>query len=343
MLDKTRDTVSPWRRRVAKEGKGPRLSAEQDTATPGRHRATGYVLAAVAAACWAGGGLTAKWLFEGASFRVQPAHLAAARAFIAFAMLLLYLAIARRDAFKVRRRDLPFLAAFGLALAMVHFTYFATIQLTNVPTAILLEYLAPVLVLGVSVGFMGERFTWALPAGATLSVTGCALVVGAIGGGGLHVSAAGIAWGLTSAVFFAGYTLMGKYAAGRFSAWTLLVYGMGSASLFWLVYLGVRGETGSIAGLLSSPVRATAVVAVSFGATIVPFGAFLKALTYIDATKASITATLEPVIAGLATCAIPALYAPLSPLQLLGGVLVLGACAVVQLPPRSSEALPPAV
>ena len=47
-----------------------------------------------------------------------------------------------------RRRSLPFLALFGVAgLAMVHFTYFKTISLTDVATAILLEYLAPILVL----------------------------------------------------------------------------------------------------------------------------------------------------------------------------------------------------
>jgi drug/metabolite transporter (DMT)-like permease len=319
------------------------LSEHDDHASERRRSSRGYLLAVLAAACWAAGGLTAKWLFEGPGPRVQPAHLSAARAFIAFLMLLVYLLLARRDVLKVRLSDLPFLSAFGVfGLAAVHFTYFATIELTNVPTAILLEYLAPVLVLGVSVAAMGERFTWFLPAGAALSVLGCALVVGAIGGEGLRVSPAGIAWGLASAVFFAGYTLMGKYAAGRYSPWTLLVYGLGAASVFWIAYLGLRGETGSVVTLVSSPVRAAAVTAMAFGATVVPFGAFLKALTYIDATRASITATLEPVIAAVASFAIPALYQPLSPLQLLGGALVLAACVVVQAPSRRRTTLPPA-
>jgi drug/metabolite transporter (DMT)-like permease len=66
--------------------------------------------------------------------------------------------------------------------------------------------------------------------------------------------------------------------------------------------------------------------------TIVPFGAFLMALHHIDATKASITATLEPVLAGIGTYLIPVLYQPLSGLQFLGGAFVLAAVVVAQAP-----------
>lgn len=305
------------------------------------HRTRGYLLAALAAACWATGGLMAKWLFLGTGYQVRPAELSGARAVIAFAMVLVYLvAFDRRELRIAPRRDLPFLVAFGvLGLAMVHLTYFMAIERTNVPTAILLEYLAPILVLVVSVLFLKERLTWALPAGVALSVTGCALVVGAIGGGGLKVSPSGIAWGLASAVFFAGYTVMGKYASGRFSPWKLLCYGLGSAAVFWLIVLG---GPASMLRLLADPTRLAIVVTMSFVSTVVPFSAFLHALTYIDATKASITATLEPVLAGIATLFIPAMYQPMSALQILGAVLVLAAVMVVQGLGLVRQAVPPA-
>ena len=160
-------------------------------------------------------------------------------------------------------------------------------------------------------------------------MTGCALMVGAIGGEGLRVSPAGIAWGLSSAVFFALYTVLGKYAAPRFSPWTLLTYGLGAATIFWLVYLGGPGP---IVRLLSNGRTFAAVLVMALVSTIVPFGAFLAALHHIDATKASITATLEPVLAGIATYFIAQLYAPLSLLQLIGGALVILAVVIAQWP-----------
>jgi drug/metabolite transporter, DME family len=308
------------------------------------HKTRGYLLVVLAAACWAFGGLTAKWLFTGTT-PPSPSSLSAARAVVAFVLLVSGLGIRRLvtgvSVLKIVVRDLPFLVLFGVVgLALVHFTYFAAIEQTNVPTAILLEYLASVIVLAVSVLFLGEKFTWALPVGVALAVTGCALMVGAIGGSTLSVSPAGIAWGLASAVCFAAYTLMGKYAAGRYSPWTLLTYGLGFASLFWILVLGPA----PIVRVVTGESTALAVLAMAVVATIVPFGAYLKALSYIDATKASITATLEPVIAGVATYVIPGLGEPLGSLQLLGGALVLAAILVVQMPAiqwPSRRAIPP--
>lgn len=309
--------------------------------TSGRgHAWKGYALAALAALCWATGGLTAKWLFtptgpDTAAWRVpplgmtvDPVVLSGARAFSAFAALIIYLVISRRYALRISWRHLPFFALFGVVgLAGVHFTYFKAISYTNVATAILLEYLAPVIVLIVSVIFLGQRLTWTLPTGVGLSILGCALVVGVIGGDGLAVSPEGIAWGLASAVFFAAYSLMGRYAARRFSPWTTLVYGLGFASIFWLLYLG--GPWGA-ADAFAAPASTAAVLFIAVASTIIPFAAFLKALHYIDPTRATIVATLEPVIAGVA--AFVALGETFGAIQMLGGVLVLGAIMLIQAP-----------
>lgn len=309
----------------------------------------GYGLVLLAAACWASGGLTAKWLFTEATaetaawpvpplgITIDPTALSAGRAFAACVILLAYLLVFRREALVVRPKDLPFLAVFGVVgLAAVHYTYFKTISLTNVATAILLEYLAPVLVLIVGVVFMKHRWTWSLPAGVALSVTGCALVVGAIGGEGLVVSPAGVAWGLASAVFFAAYSLMGSVAAKRFTPYTTLVYGLGFASLFWLLVLGPE----STIQLLAVPESLAAVVFLAVVSTVVPFSAFLMALKYIPPTNATVTSTVEPALAGIGAFVL--FGESLTAAQLLGGLLVLAAIAIVQLPERDpAPILPP--
>lgn len=314
-----------------------------------RQRLAGYGLALLAAVCWATGGLTAKWLFTRPSaatdgwplpplgIEIDPTTLSAARALSAFLALALFLAIRRRDLLRVTKKDLPFLAVFGIiGLAGVHYTYFKTISLTDVATAILLQYLAPVLVLIVSVLFMGHRWNWSLPTGVALSVTGCALVVGAVGGSGLAVSPAGVAWGLVSAGFFATYSLMGSRAAARFDPFTTLVYALGFAALFWMVILGPR----EVLGVFADSRTAAAVTFMAVVSTIVPFGAFLTALKWIAPTNATVTSTVEPVIAGVG--ALFLFGESLSASQLVGGALVLGAIAVVQLPEKSPmRVLPP--
>jgi len=321
------------------------------TSTPrdnAARRAEGYGLVLLAALCWAGGGLLAKWLFSAPGpatagwpfpplgIEVDPVVLSAARAVVSTLIATAFLTLRRRELLKVRGRDLPFLAVFGiLGLAMVHFAYFKTISLTGVATAILLEYLAPVIVLVFSVTLLGERFTLALPSAVTLSVAGCALMVGALGPDGLVVPREGLIWGLSSAVFFAGYSLMGKYASGRFAPWTLLTYGLGFASMFWLIVLGGPGP---IITLLSDWRAAAAVLALAVVSTIIPFGAFLKALNMIEATQASVTSTVEPVIAGVVAWFIFGEH--LSALQLLGGVLVVAAVLLSQASTRVPAEMP---
>lgn len=306
---------------------------------PRAARLRGYLLALLAAACWATGGLTAKWLFttpgvDNASWPIRPlgisidpTALSGGRALSAAVILGCYLLLRDRPALRVGRRDLLFFAVFGIAgLAAVHYTYFKTISLTDVATAILLEYLAPVIVLAVGVLFLGHRFNWTLPVGVALSIAGCALVVGAIGGQGLQVSPAGIAWGLSSAAFFAGYSLMGGIASTRYHPLTLLVYGLGFAALFWLVVLGPM----PILRLFTSLPTALAVVSMAVISTIIPFAAFLMALRHIAPTNATIASTVEPALAGVGAYAL--FGETMTLIQLLGGLLVVAAIIVVQLP-----------
>jgi drug/metabolite transporter (DMT)-like permease len=84
---------------------------------------------------------------------------------------------------------------------------------------------------------------------------------------------------------------------------------------------------------------AAAVAYLAIVSTVVPFAASLKALHYIDATKAVVTSTLEPVIAG--GIAWLTLGERFGSLQLLGAALVLVAIVLVQRVPRLAEPLPP--
>lgn len=300
----------------------------------GRGRWTGYALVLAAAACWASGGVAARWLFTGGGVSIDPLSLSAARAVTSAAVLGLVLLARDRRSLAVRRTDLPFLVAFGVAgQALLHYTYYMAIAHAGVAAAILLEYMAPVLVLVVAVAFMGERLTWNLPAGVVLAITGCALVVG-VASRGVSVPGAGVAWGLAAAVFFAAYILMGKAASGRMPARTLMFWGLAFASAFWLVAAGPA----RVADVLLAPEKLAWVAYVAVVSTVLPFGLFLAGLRYIGSTQAAVTSTVEPVIAGVAAWLL--LGENLDFWQAVGALLVVVAIAIVQRP--AADGLPPA-
>ena len=82
-------------------------------------RLTGYLLALLAATCWATGGLTAKWLFSSPSAEtaawpivplgivIEPTTLSGARALTAFVLLAVVVAIGRPADLRVSPRDVP--------------------------------------------------------------------------------------------------------------------------------------------------------------------------------------------------------------------------------------------
>jgi len=72
--------------------------------------------------------------------------------------------------------------------------------------------------------------------------------------------------------------------------------------------------------------------------TLVPFGLYFQGINLIRSTRASITATLEPISARLIS--LLALGETLEPLQIAGGILVIGAIILLQLRKEYDDATP---
>ncbi|MCG6946841.1 MAG: DMT family transporter, partial [Deltaproteobacteria bacterium] len=70
----------------------------------------------------------------------------------------------------------------------------------------------------------------------------------------------------------------------------------------------------------------------------IPFGLYFVGINHIRSTRASITATLEPISAGF--IAYLFLGEILEPLQMLGGVLVITAIVLLQLQSEQDELTP---
>jgi drug/metabolite transporter (DMT)-like permease len=299
--------------------------------------ARGYLSIVFAASLWGIAGTTAKYLF--ASREVPPFLLVQVRMGLSFLVLLLSLAIAAPALLRIQRRDLPFVAVWGIVgMAMVQFTYLFTISKTNVATAIFLQYLAPILAALYARVVDRERLTGLLVGCLSLAMAGSVLLI--FGGTSrLMISPEGLASGLASAVFMAFYTIFGGKAVGRLSPWTLLCYGLGFGWAFWmavdLALLATGREVPGVA-LLAQPSLWLFFGYIAILATVIPFGLYLSGLRWVSPTQATITGMLEPVVGGLAAYLF--LSESLRPAQIAGGLCILVAVILLQM--RRQEGAP---
>lgn len=285
----------------------------------------GLLAVALAAAGWASAAIVARGLFEAG---VPPLELAGARAVIAAVGLTL---LGRRT------RSAPaggwrLLVPLGLCIALVNAAYYLAIERLAVAVAIILQYTAPALV--VAWAAVGRR-RWPsreIVVALVLAITGVALVSGLTGGAG-RLDPLGIAFGLASAVLFALYTVLSEHAGGIHGAIGAMRGAFIVAAIFWIVVLA----PGGFPAQLGAPGRLAAVLFVGIAGTLAPFLLYVWGIRRVRAERATIAATLEPVLAALAAWVW--LGQSLGVVQMAGGALVL--VGVLLLQTRRAEVVRP--
>ncbi|MDQ3778593.1 MAG: DMT family transporter [Actinomycetota bacterium] len=299
-----------------------------------RRPALGYAMVLTAAGLWAFNGTVSKVIIE--SGGVTPERLAAVRVTGAFAVLAAVLLLFRRSSLRVRRRELPFLVVFGVAgLAFVQWFYFVAIERMEIGVALLIQYIAPVLVALWARYVLREPVRRRIWLALALSMAGLTLLVQLWQG--FDLDTLGVTAALGAAVTFALYILLAERGVELRTASSLLCYGFLFAAVFWAIVqpwwtfpAGLVDESVSLLGRLENtelPVWLLMAWMVVLG-TIVPFGLLVAALRHVTATRAGILAMFEPV-AGTAI-AYAWLAEELTPGQLAGAVVVLGGIGIAQ-------------
>ena len=304
----------------------------------------GYVMVLTAATLFAVNGVVSKVILASglSSLRLTEVRLTGAAL-----GLVLVLALASPGRLRVTRGELAFLAAFGiLGLALVQWLYFLAIHRLEIGIALLIQYLAPVLVALWARFVMHRVVRRRLWVALALAVAGLALVV-QIWEGGSTLSGVGVAASLGAAVAFAAYIILAERGVERRDAVSLSAYGFVFGALFfaciqlWWSFPGhIVDDRVSLLGNLASshlPVWGLMTWMVVLG-TIVPFGLFVGSLRHIPATRASILAMFEPVVATVVAWAW--LDESLAAAQVVGGVVVLCGIALAQTA-RETSSRPP--
>lgn len=292
----------------------------------------GYLCVMTAAVLWASSGTAGKALFGGG---MTPFELVQIRVTLSTVLMAVAFGIFSRGHLRIRIKDLGYFVLLGsVGMALVQGTYFYAISKIQVAAAILLQYMAPILVALFSICFWKERLTVFKVAALVLALGGCYLVVGGYNLQLLQLNRLGIAAGLLAAVCFAGYTLLGERGMHRYPPWTVLFYALAFSAVAWHIfytpfhYIGAgftRGQWGWI-------------LYITVAGTILPFGLYFVGINYIRSTRASITAILEPICAGFMAFFI--LGEAMEVLQIIGGLLVISSIVLLQVQQEYDEMAP---
>jgi drug/metabolite transporter (DMT)-like permease len=234
-------------------------------------------------------------------------RLAEFRSVTAVVILGTYVLFTRPELIKMVRSEIPRLGMYGVVgFAMVNFGYLLGIQ-RGVPIALVLiiEFTASIWI-ALWIKFVRKAFVardmWIAIA---LSLLGLFLVSKAWNG--FTFDLIGLAGALGSAFALAGYFLMSEKIGKAREPIALLIFGMGFASIFWLVVLPPwnfpfevftkQMDLGGIAAGVLIPGWVMMAAAALLG-TVIPYLCVLTGTRLLGASTSSVIGMLEPVMAG---------------------------------------------
>jgi drug/metabolite transporter (DMT)-like permease len=234
---------------------------------------------------------------------------------------------------KLPARDLAYCVVLGmLGVAVSNYFYYVAIQRTNVATAIIVQYTAPVWVLLYVVARGQQKLTAQKVVAVALAVTGIALVIDPLGttsGAALRLDPYGIIAALLASFSFAFYNVGGHRILIRHDRWRVLVWTLTAAAAFWLVV----NPPWKIVAAHYSPAQWVFLFGFSMISVLGAFSLYFLGLEHLEPTRAIIASCLEPVFSILLAALL--LGEVLRPIQTVGIVLVLSAIVIVERPSRS--------
>jgi drug/metabolite transporter (DMT)-like permease len=308
-------------------------------AGPHLHALRGYFYIGSAAFLWGVSATLGRAAFTGhllpggaslsaALGKIDPLILSQSRATLSLVVLLPVL-LARRgaSALRVPARDLLQFFLLGvLGVAVSNYFYYVAIQRTNVATAIILQYTAPVWVLLYTVARGAQRPSLRRIAAVGLAVLGCALAVGFVGSGGFRMDKIGVAAALLAACSFAFYNVGGHKVLARYDRWKVLFWVLAGTSAFWMFV----NPPWKIVAAHYNRQQWEFMLVFSLVSVLGPFSCYFAGLQHLEPTRAIVASCLEPVFSIVLAALV--LGELVRSMQTVGIILVLVAIVLIQLP-----------
>lgn len=283
-------------------------------------QAGAYASILLAAALW---GVIGLWNRRLMAAGLSPTSIVVVRNFGGMVLLLAIFTIRDRSVFRVKKEHLKYFFGTGV-VSVVLFTccYFTCQKVCSLAVASILLYTAPSFVVVLSAILWKEPVTKKKLLALALTLVGCALVCGVFAGD-LTVTVSGVLLGLGSGFFYALYSIFGRYALAYYSSMTVTVWTFVFAGPASLVLLRPSELT-----VLAEPSMALTAMCLVVFSTVLPYILYTRGLAQVESGKASIMASLEPVVASLAGVLV--FSEPMSGQTLVGIVLVLSGVVILR-------------
>jgi drug/metabolite transporter (DMT)-like permease len=231
--------------------------------------------------------------------------------------------------------------AYGVvAIALAQLCYFSAVQYLSVGVALLLEYLAPVMLIGWHWARTHRRPTWSVLVGAGLSIVGLAFVLDLREG--LTLSPIGVAWALGAALCLCAYFLLSEDNGSDAPIHPLLLTtagtGIGAGVLLAAAAAGILPLTasGGVTTLADQSVGWwLPVMVLILISAVLAYPAGIVGVRRLGSSLASFVSLTEVIFAVIFAFVLLGQRPGL--MQLLGGALILAGIALVQRPARPQD------
>ncbi len=292
----------------------------------------GILLTIIGGVCWGASGVAGQCLLEMSD--ISSRWLVPVRLLMSGILLIIYQSCrCGKGVFDIwkNRRDAADMMIYSIVgIMLCQYTYFYTIEYSNAGTATILQYVAPVLIMGVTC-FMQKRSPMLSEVLCIiLALAGVFVIATHCKTDELAISPRALVVGLLSAVTVVIYNiqpmrLMRRYSAVYLLAWALVVGGAVITLIFkpWECMPAMNVKRALLVGV-------TVIVG-----SIMGFSLYLNGVKLIGATSASVIASMEPVTA--AVLSVVFLGSPFTVYDFIGFVLILSTIIILALDKSKTE------
>ena len=222
-------------------------------------------------------------------------QITAARVTVGTVVLLAVILIKDTKLLKIKLKDLWLFLGTGLfSVVLFNVCYFYTMQHGEISVAVVLLYTSPIFVMLMGAVFFKEKITLRKLVALAATVLGCVFVSGILGG--VKMELITLLTGIGSGFFYASYSIFGRYAVEKYHPLTVTFYTF-LVAMVTSVPLCMPGKLIRI--VADDKMQILWILGIGVVCTVLPYIFYTEGLERMEAGKAAIMVTVEPLVGTL--------------------------------------------